>query len=247
MSTLGNILLLSFLGSILGLTGGLVFLINNRLARYLSKYAIPFAAGVLITVSITHLIPEAVEGVGDNAYLVVLGGLLFAFFFEQFFARLHHHEDGHKHPKSSAPLIVFGDTIHNFIDGVAIAASYMVSPTSGVVVAIATFLHETPHEVGDFGILISSGWAKKKTFMVNLYSACATFVGALVTYFWVGEIQGVVGNLLAVSAGVFLYLGATDFLPRVGDDRGPAAKKKLGVLLLGVVLVLLLGLFLPHE
>ena len=106
-------------------------------------------------------------------------------------------------------LVIFGDTIHNFIDGVAIAAAYLTDPSFGVVVALATFLHETPHEIGDFGILVSAGWSRGKTFMANLFSALATFPGAMFVYFFAQGAHEKVGILLSVSAGIFLFLGAS--------------------------------------
>ena len=95
--------------------------------------------------------------------------------FEHFFAHLHHHEDKkHTTTDATVALVLFGDTIHNFIDGVAIAAAYITNPVFGLVVALATFLHETPHEMGDFGVLMSRGWGKRKTMIANFLSALAT-------------------------------------------------------------------------
>jgi zinc and cadmium transporter len=246
--TLQLILLVS-LGSIAGLIGGVIFLFNDKWARVLCKYAVPFAAGVLISVTLLHLIPEAVHEVGENAYLIVLISFLFSFFFEEFFARLHHHEDKkHTLKKSAIPLVLFGDTVHNFIDGVAIAAAYIIDPIAGLVVAIATFLHETPHEIADFGILVKSGWPKRKAFTANFLSALATFPGALLVVYYSQIMQGGVGVLLAISAGVFLYLGASDFLPEVAEENnGKPAWKELSVFMMGVVLMYLLTLISPSH
>ena len=169
MNPLVAILLLSFVGSVAVLVGGVIFILKKEWARTLCKYAVPFAAGVLLSVSLLHLLPEAVHLVGEPAYMIVLIALISSFFFEQYFARLHHHE-GHKHTttKATAPLVVFGDTIHNFIDGVAIASAYLIDPYFGLVVTLSTFLHETPHEIGDFGVLMSAGWSRAKTFRSNL-------------------------------------------------------------------------------
>jgi zinc and cadmium transporter len=243
-----NILGLAAIGSIAGLLGGIIFLAKDSWARVLCKYAVPFAAGVLLTVSLIHLIPEAVDSLGNNALLVVLIAFLASFFFEQFFAGLHHHDHDHGgKSRNSIPLIIVGDTIHNFIDGVAIAAAYLTDPRFGLIVAFASFLHETPHEIADFGILVSSGWKKTKTFYVNLLSAMATFPGALWVYFTFEKGGGheQLGALLAVAAGVFLYLGATDFLPEVGEEvkeRG----KKFALLLAGVLVMVLLKFLTPE-
>lgn len=249
MNDLLTILGLSFIGSIAGLIGGVVFLLKKSWARKISSYAIPFAAGVLLSVSIVHLIPEAHHEAGEYSYLIVLLSFLGSFLFEQFFAHLHHHEDRKQTMlKSAVPLVIFGDTIHNFIDGVAIAAAYMTEPLFGVIIALATFLHETPHEIGDFGILMKSGWSRRKTFIANLFSASATFPGALFTFFVAKGAHDKIGFLLAISAGIFLYLGASDFLPEIEEDSIKGSVwKNLIPLFLGVGIIIFLGFLLPDH
>lgn len=251
-SSLVSLLILAFFGSIAGLIGGVIFLVKKDWARKLSEYAVPFAAGVLLSVSILHLIPEAAHQMGESAYVWVLGALLFSFIFEEYFAHLHHHE--HRKgtlKKATIPLILFGDTVHNFIDGVAIAAAFLTDPTFGVIVTAATFLHETPHEIGDFGVLLSKGWSTTKTFIANLFSAAATFPGALLVYFFLGsDAHENIGALLAISAGIFLYLGASDFLPEVGENdhgHGVAIWKQLILLILGVVIMYVLFIISPDH
>ena len=110
----------------------MIFLVKDRWARILCKNAIPFAAGVLISVSLIHLLPEAVGEIGEKGYSIVLVAFLGSFLFEEYFAHLHHHEDKkHTLKKAAVPLVVFGDTVHNFIDGVAIAAAYFADPKFG--------------------------------------------------------------------------------------------------------------------
>jgi zinc and cadmium transporter len=245
------LLLLTAIGSLAGLVGGVVFLIKENWARRLSEYAVPFAAGVLLTVSLLHLIPESAHQMGESAYVWVLGAFLFSFIFEEYFAHLHHHESRKGTlKKATVPLILFGDTVHNFIDGVAIAAAYLTDPVFGVVVTVATFLHETPHEIGDFGVLLRSGWSRKNTFLANLFSAAATFPGAFLVWFVLGhEAHEKIGALLAISAGVFLYLGASDFLPEVGEDEHTniSTKKQIALLLFGVFLMYILFLLSPEH
>lgn len=227
----------------------MVFLVKKDWARALCHHAVPFAAGVLLSVSILHLLPEALHEIGRTGATYVLAAFLFAFFFEEYFAHLHHHEH-HKRTelKASVPLVIFGDTIHNFIDGVAIAAAYLTNPTFGAVVTLATFLHETPHEIGDFGILMSAGWSRTKTFMANLFSASATFPGALMVYFFMRDGHEKIAILLAISAGIFLYLGASDFLPEVGkEEKGVTTWKKFAVFIFGVVLMYALTLISPEH
>jgi len=244
-----HIIILSFIGSVAGLIGGVIFLIKREWAKTLSLYAVPFAAGVLITVSLLHLLPEATHEVGEKAYYVVLVAFLGSFLFEKFFANLHHHEHRKSTThRSSIPLVIFGDTIHNFIDGVAIASAYLADPAFGLIVALATFLHETPHEIGDFGILMKAGWSSTKTFTANALSALATFPGAFFVFFLVRDAHEKIGVLLAISAGVFLFLGAADFLPEVGEDGDKKiAVKEVFFLLLGVTVMVLLKVLSPAH
>ncbi len=232
------ILLLSLFAGVLALAGGFVFLYNKKLSNWLACYSIGFAAGVLLTVSLMGALPEAFYALGETAFLIALVSFVGAFVFEHVFFGIHHHDDT-KHGvnyESSIPLVIIGDTIHNFVDGVAIAASYFISPTLGFVVAASTFLHEVPHEVGDFGILLKAGWGRKKIIIVNILSALTAVLGALFVIF-VSNNQVVVGVSLSFSAGLFLYLGASDFLPHIHDRDGKSRKSVLAFLL-GVFIML---------
>lgn len=236
-SSLLQLLALALFGSVAGLLGGVIFLVKREWARVLGIYAVPFAAGVLLSVSVLDLIPEVSKEIGETGFLYVLIAFLASFIFEKFFASMHHHE-GHNNTlqKSTIPLVLFGDTIHNFIDGVAIGAAYITSPTFALVIALSVFLHETPHEIADFGVLVSRGWSRKKTFMANFYSSLATLPGAFLIYFFLPEdANQKVAVLLAIAAGVFLYLGASDFLPEIGkDDTRGRTFIKMALVVIGV-------------
>jgi len=247
-SSILTLLLLAFLGSVAGLVGSVIYFVHIPFSRRFCGLAVPFAAGVLLTVSFLDLLPEAVELVGERAFIVALIAFLAAFLFEEFFAGLHHHEHrGHTMTKTAVPLVLAGDTIHNFIDGVAIASAFVVDPSFGLVVSFATFLHETPHEIGDFGILINAGWSRSRALLANLFSASATFPGALMVYFFATESPSLEGTFLAISAGLFLYLGATDFLPSIHDNyAGQGTKIKVLVLLLGVAIMSAVIFGVPH-
>lgn len=246
MSDFWMIVLLSFLGSVMALVGGVVFLLKKSWAEALERNSVPFAAGVLISVSLIGLIPEAVHGLGESAFIYVLLAFVGTYLFEQFLLGIHHHpghRDHHKH-EIAAPLVIIGDTIHNFIDGVAIAATYMMSPGLGAITTLSTFLHEVPHEIGDFGILLKIGWRRLRVFWVNVFSASFTILGATATYwfFGAGEITGI---LLAISAGMFLYLGASDFLPSVHEGNNKYVQ--LFSFLAGVAIMILTLNLVPHS
>lgn len=244
------LLLLSLLGSIVALIAGLIFLYKENWSDFLEEHSVPFAAGVLITVTLVGLLPEAIYLSGENVLIVVLASFFGAYIFEHLLFSLHHHNHnrGHDHQdqhQSSVPLVLVGDTIHNFIDGVAIGASFLISPGMGLVTAASTFLHEIPHEIGDFGILLKAGWSRGKVLWVNALSACATIVGAFSLLLF-AENEAMIGSLLAVSAGIFLYLGASDFLPHVELKK----KGKLGAILpltIGILAMLLTLKAIPHS
>jgi len=249
MNQLYILLGLATIGSLAGLIGGLLFFVKRDWAKHLCCWAVPFAAGVLISVSLLHLLPEARQEMGEGAFLVVLLAFVGAFIFEEFFAHLHHHEHkGRTALKTAIPLVIVGDTIHNFIDGVAIASAFLVEPSFGLVVALATFLHETPHEIGDFGVLLSAGWSKTRALLANFLSALAVFPGALLVYFFLGDAHDKIGGLLAISAGIFLYLGASDFLPEIKEESNKKkARKELMLFLLGVMIIYLLTFISPTH
>lgn len=244
-----NLFFLTILGSVAGLLGGILFLYKNSWSKKLVVYSIPFAAGVLLTVSFLHLIPEASEVLGKNAYVYVLVSFLACFVFEKYLTSMHHHE-GHSHGKKDATvaLVIAGDTIHNFIDGVAIGAAYITNPSLGVVVAISTFLHEIPHEIGDFGVLIKNGLSKTKTIYANFASALSTIVGAFLVYWFFPNLSHEnLASVLAIAAGIFLYLGASDFLPEVEEDNDTKKTAFLKILFVlgGVAIIYFFSLIFP--
>jgi zinc and cadmium transporter len=219
-----EVLVLVTIGSLLGLFGGVIFILNKKLASLLSDHAVPFAAGVLLTASFLDVLPEALSSGGTEKVLaIVLLAVLGSFLVESFLFELHHHGQA-SNIKSAVPLVIFGDTIHNFMDGVAIAASFLTDPKLGVLVAVATLLHEIPHEVGDFGILLAASWTPAKTLLVNFFSACASYLGAIFVLIF-ANLSGLNLNVvLAIAAGMFIYLGASDFLPMVKAQKASFGK-----------------------
>ncbi len=249
MNELVHLLLLAALGSLIALFGGIIFLYNDKLSASLQKHSTPFAAGVLITVSFLALIPESYEQIGETSLLITLLAFFGAYLFEHFIVNIHHHTDGlhahHNGARAPVALVIVGDTIHNFIDGITIATSFFVNPGLGLVAAFSTFLHEVPHEISDFGILLNAKWEKKNIIVVNVLSAATTLAGALLTYL-VAENNLFIGTMLAVSAGIFLYLGAIDFLPNIG--KGYTSKiKPIIPLVLGIAVMLAVLIFVPHA
>ncbi|NCN06648.1 MAG: ZIP family metal transporter [Candidatus Pacebacteria bacterium] len=246
MSDFLPLLFLTTLGSFAGLLGGIVFLFVTPWSKLLARYSIPFAAGIFLSASLIGVLPEAIELAGVDILLTVLLAFLAAYLLETFVVDVHHHDDrGHTHAHtSSTKLIVIGDTIHNLVDGIAIAVAYLASPGLGIITAISTLLHEIPHEIGDFGILLKAGWAKRRILITNIVSASFAIFGSLLVFFLHPSPQ-VQAQLLAATAGIFLYLCAVDFLPQ--SQKNTNRKQTVSALLLGVFLMLAVIYLVPHH
>lgn len=238
---------MTILGSIAGLVGGIILIFYKKSTEFLTKISLPLAAGVLLSLSLLDLFPEAVEEIGSGAFSIVLGVFILLYLVERFITPIHHHEDGHVQ-ESTVSFVIFGDTIHNFLDGVAIAASFVISPSLGLLVAIGTFLHETPHEIADFAILIRAGFSKTKAFWTNFFSALATIPGAFLTFYYAEKTESGVGILLAIAAGLFLYVSSTDFLPELTHEHQKKGThwEQTPFLIVGVGAVLLIRTFVPE-
>lgn len=241
MANYGHILIFSLLGGVFSLLGGVFLLSKKTWADRLARYATPFAAGALLAAVFLDLLSEGVEQ--SRPYTVMLSALIgmVAFFFAERFLRWfhHHHVDKESHTDATAGLVIVGDTLHNALDGIAIAASFLVSVPTGIITTIAVAAHEIPQEIGDFGLLLNKGMSRKKVLIVNVLSALATLVMALIT-FWLGsDRQLPTGVLLGLSAGFLLYIAASDIIPSIHDET---PKDKLfdirpALLVLGAVVV----------
>ncbi len=240
MATYWHIIFFSLIGGVFSLLGGILLLSSKRNANQLAKYATPFAAGALLAAVFLDLLKEGIEQEDPNSVLVwALVGILAFFLAERFLHWFHHH---HQHSGQADPtqsLIVIGDTIHNALDGVAIAAGFLVSVPTGIVTTLAVAAHEIPQEVGDFGLLLHKGMPRRKVLMVNVLSALATTVMAILTFTLGAADRLPVGALLGLSAGFLLYIAMSDIIPEL-HEKSP--NKRLFdvqplLLLLGVVMV----------
>lgn len=228
-------------GSLVSLIGGLYLIYGKKNVSKLQKAAVPFAAGALLAAAFLDLLPEAGEG-GDSktVAMAVLIGFVGFFVLERSLSWFHHHHDdkGHAVKRQTVSLIVIGDTLHNFIDGLAIGAAFLVSPITGVITTVAIAAHEIPQEIGDFGLMLSKGMAKRKVLLVNVVSALATVLGAALVY-GVGDALPIdQSTLLAVTAGFFIYIAASDIIPTIhAEPSRRVANLQTLVLLFGIVFV----------
>ncbi|MBI4894233.1 MAG: ZIP family metal transporter [Candidatus Aenigmarchaeota archaeon] len=215
MAELFEILVFVIVSSLIGLTGGLLLLRSSKLAHRLSFGIVAFAIGALLASAFLDFLPEALEtGDTEVVFVGVLAGMLVFFFIEKFLIWHHHHTYGekeHHHPFNA--LVLIGDSIHNFIDGVIIAAAFVVSPQIGVPAFIAIIMHEIPQEISDFGLLIRGGMKKSRVVLFNVTSAMFSVVGAVIAYFFLTQVEGLVSPMLAFAAGAFIYIAASDLIP----------------------------------
>lgn len=263
MSTLDYIVIFSLLGSVGSLLGGILLLSRAKFALRISHFLASFAAGILLGTAFFDLLPEAVheaEETGIDVFFYALLGIVIFFFIERFIHWMHHHNENaemqhHEGPhgldkesKSTIPLIIISDTIHNFIDGVVIAATFMISIPLGITTTLAVMAHEIPQEIGDFGLLLHKGLAKAKIIYVNLLSALASLVGALLTYM-LGDLLGTyIPVFLALTAGFFIYIAVADLIPEIHyENRKKHAVFESFLLVVGIAVIYASTFFLPHS
>jgi len=227
MSLLIWILLFCLLGGALSVTAAGVFLLLPEPVRdRLLPHSVSFAIGALLGAAFLGLLPHALEGAGDRDVHTVTGavllGLLGFFLLEKLVLWRHcHHEhcevhapedDGHRHA-AAGTLILIGDGLHNFIDGVLIGAAFLTDIHLGIVTSLAVAAHEIPQEVGDFAVLLHSGFSTGKAFAFNLLSSLTTVIGGILAYYSLRDLTPVLPYILAVAASSFIYIAVADLIP----------------------------------
>ncbi len=239
MTDIGYVLFFSIIGGVFSLIGGVLLLSSKKAAKNLAKYGTPFAAGALLAAVFVDLLHEGVEvSEAKTVFMATLSGIVIFFFAERFLHWFHHHHQ-HDGQDPSKSLIIIGDIIHNALDGVAIAAAFLVSIPTGIVTTLAVAAHEIPQEIGDFALLLHKGMSRGRVLLVNVVSALATVVFAVITFMLGSETQLPLGVLIGISAGFLLYIAMSDIIPDIHEST---AKEKLFnwqpiMLLIGVVTV----------
>lgn len=203
---------------------GILFIgLKEAFLKRILMALVGFASGSLIGGAFIHLLPESLEKTGQALFYYVIVGIVFFFIMEKFLYWRHCHE-GKCPIHIFAYLNLIGDGIHNFIDGMIIAASFIISYDLGTATTLAVIFHEIPQEIGDFGVLIYGGIGKRKAIAYNFVSALTAIVGALITYH-LAYIQGIEQFLVPFAAGGFIYIAATDLMPELHKKYG--AKESL--------------------
>lgn len=198
---------------------------------FLSKMVermVSLSVGLLLATSLLHSLPEAFSaGIPpENLFLVLLGGLLSFFLLEKFslLRHSHHYEgDGHHHHHGhdvdeaghAGWMILVGDGLHNFADGILIAAAFLANPQLGVMTALAIIAHEIPQEIGDFIVLLNAGFTRKRAFIYNLISSFLAILGGVLGYFVLADASEWVPYVLVVASSGFIYIAVSDLIPQM--------------------------------
>ena len=232
--------------SVLSLVGVFFLSLNETRLRKMLLFLVSMAVGGLFGDAIIHLIPEAFEQLPGKliAPLLLLGGILLFFIVEKVIRWRHCHvptSEQHVHPVVALNLI--GDGVHNLIDGMLIAASYIVSVPIGITTTIAVVLHEIPQEIGDFGVLIHGGLSVKKAILFNFLSAVAAVIGGLLFLVIGPHVENLSLYMLPVTAGGFIYIAAADLIPELHTECGVSISiRQVAFIALGIGLMALLVL-----
>lgn len=234
--------------SIISLIGIATLWLKEEQLRKILLYMVSFSAGALFGDAFIHLIPEAIEvtGFGLSISLLILFGILFSFIVEKFLRWRHCHiPTSSEHPHSFAYMNLFGDAIHNLIDGLIIGGSFIVSTSLGLATTLAVIFHEIPQELGDFGVLVHGGFSKKKALGFNMLTALTAVFGTILALVLGSNLEGFTPLLLSFAAGNFIYIAGSDLIPELRKDEANLKKSALQIISisLGVCTMLLMLLF----
>lgn len=251
MNTLTLIIIFSLLGGLVSLSLASLLLINKKSANKLASYGMPFAAGALLAAVFLDLLVEGIEyGEAEPLFIATLVGILLFFLAERFIRWFHHHHQHEEDKKSDPgiPLLIAGDAVHNALDGIAIAAAFIISVPTGIITTLAVAAHEIPQEIGEFGALLNKGMARWKVFVANIFSSLTATVAAVATYLLGTTTELPMSVIFGLSAGFLLYVALSDIIPSLHENHN---KKKLFdwqplLLIAGVAVVAIVSHFAHH-
>jgi len=236
--TLSSILIIS----LISLVGIFTLGIKTEKLKKILIYFVSFSAGALLGDAFIHLLPETIKtGFSLIASLSVILGIIVFFILEKIIHWQHCHIPISKnHVHTFAYMNIVGDSVHNFLDGIIIAASYLISIPAGIATTTAVIFHEIPQEIGEFGLLLYGGFSKKKALLVNFFSSLTAFLGAILTL-WLTQLADLKSILVPVAIGGFIYIAASDLIPEMHKET-EISKSVIQILafLLGIMIMLVL-------
>jgi zinc and cadmium transporter len=260
------IVIFTAIGGVLSVMAAAVFLLMPEQKRQqLLPHGISFAIGALLTGAFCGLIPHAFEKVAaddiSKLSATILVGILLFFILEKLLVWRHchshacaahgedSHDDHHAHShqandnsrRVAGMFIILGDSIHNFVDGVLIGAAFLTDPQLGIVTSLAVAAHEIPQEVGDFAILLHSGYTRGKALFYNVLASLTTVIGGVLAYFSLGDLHDILPYFLTLAASSFIYIAVADLIPSLHQKTDiKTSLQQIGFILAGVVLILVM-------
>lgn len=225
--------------SLVSLIGIVSFLLKENLLNKILFLFVGFSAGALIGAAFLHLLPEALEHTAaSNVFLSTIFGFVLFFLLEKYLYWRHCH-DGVCDVHTFTYLNLVGDGLHNFIDGLVIAAGFLTSVQIGIITSIGVILHEIPQELGDFSILVYGGFKKTKALFFNFLTALTAILGSITGYFLLGNFSHLTSFILPLTAGGFIYIASSDLIPELHKERD-ARRSNLALLffLIGIIFMI---------
>jgi len=248
------IIIFTAIGGVLSVgAAGIFLLLPTELRNKVLPHGISFAIGALLAVAFWGLIPHAFEEVNPAQFQslsgTILAGILGFFVLEKLLIWRHchsgsceaHGDDEHNHhhgQKTAGTLIIVGDSIHNFVDGVLIAAAFLTDVKLGIVTSLAVAAHEIPQEVGDFAILLQSGYSKSKALFYNVLASFTTVIGGVLAYYSLEDLHDVLPFFLALASSSFIYIAVADLIPSLHKKTDIKTSLQQIVLIMAGVLVI---------
>lgn len=239
MSTLAWIVVAGSAMSALALVGVVTVVLPRATLERILLPLVAVAAGSLLGGAAFHMLPEAVRALGDDLALWVwfVAGFVVFFLLEQLLHWHHCHRAAHDAHRPLGLLVLLADGLHNLIGGLAVGGAFVVDVRVGVVTWLAAAAHEVPQELGDFGVLVHSGWSRRSALAWNFVSALTFLVGALIAYFVSGRVE--VAYLLPFAAGNFVYIAAADLVPELASEATTRSKVETTLALVAGLAILL--------
>ena len=255
MNILLLIIIFTAIGGVLSVMAAALFLLlPEKHQETVLPHGISFSIGALLAVAFWGLIPHAFEEIEISQFqslsATILIGILSFFILEKLliWRHCHHggcdaHNEGHeshelKDHQVAGTLILIGDAIHNFVDGILIAAAFLTDVQLGIVTSLAVAAHEIPQEVGDFAILLKSGYGKKKAIIYNILASLATVIGGILAYFSLEDLHDKLPYFLALAASSFIYIAVADLIPSLHKKTDiKSSLEQIALIIMGVVLI----------
>ena len=257
MSSLINIIVATVVVSLFSLVGIYALSLKEKTLHSILLVLVAFSAGSILGAAYFDVLPEAMKLVEESVvFIYITIGFISFFFLERFIYWYHGH--GHEADisgkiadraatKSFAYLNLIGDGIHNFIDGAVIAASFLIGFSVGLATTVAVIFHELPQEMGDYGILVYGGFKRREALLLNFVVALTVILGGIFAVFFIETVETLSGLLIALSAGGFIYLAASELIPELHKEKNfKKSVVQFVIFILGIVLIWSLGIVFPE-